>query len=40
MVESKKHEIYTANKQKVALNRNDHKRIVQKDGITTLARGK
>ena len=37
--ENKKHEVYTVNKYKVALNRDDDKRIVQGDGITILARG-
>ena len=39
LTENKKHEIYTVNKQKIALNRYDDKRLVQEDGITTLARG-
>ena len=39
LFENKNHEIYTVNKCKIALNRNDDKRLVQKDGITTLARG-
>ena len=37
--EYKKHEVYTVNKYKVALNRDEDKRVVQADGITTLARG-
>ena len=36
--ENKKHEVYTVNKHKIALNREDDKRVVQADGITTLAR--
>ena len=36
--ENKKHEVYTVNKHKIALNRDDDKRLVQTDGITTLAR--
>ena len=39
LFENKKHEVYTVNKHKIALNRDDDKRIVQVDGITTLARG-
>ena len=39
LFENKKHEVYTVNKHKVALNRDDDKRLVQADGMTTLARG-
>ena len=39
LFENKKHEVYTVNKHKIALNRVDDKRLVQADGITTLARG-
>ena len=39
LFEHKKHDVYTVNKSKIALNRDDDKRIVQEDGITTLARG-
>ena len=39
LFENKKHEAYTVNKYKIALNRDDDKRLVQADGITTLARG-
>ena len=39
LFENKKHEIYTVNKTKIALNRDDDKRLVKQDGITTLARG-
>ena len=39
LVENKRHEIYTVNKNKIALNRDDDKRTVQADRITTLARG-
>ena len=34
-----KHELYPVNKHKIALDRGDDKRLVQDDGITTLARG-
>ena len=37
--ENKKQEVYTVNKHKVALNRDDDKRFVQADGVTTFARG-
>ena len=36
LFENKKHELYTANKHKIALNRDDDQRLVQADGITTL----
>ena len=39
LFENKKHELYTVNKHKIALNRDDDKRLVKADGITTLARG-
>ena len=39
LFENKKHEVYTVNKYKIALNRGNDKRIVQADVITTLARG-
>ena len=39
LFQNKKHEIYTSNVNKIALNRDDDKRLVQKDGISTLARG-
>ena len=39
LFENKKREVYTVNKHKIALNRDDDKRTVQADGITTLARG-
>ena len=38
LFENKKGVVYTVNKHKIALNRNDDKRLVQADGITTLAR--
>ena len=39
LFENKRHEVYTVNKHKIALNRDDDKRVAQADGITTLARG-
>ena len=39
LFENKKHEVYTVNNHKTAFNRDDDKRIVQADGIITLARG-
>ena len=39
LFEHKKHHVFTVNKCKIALNREDDKRIIQDDGITTLARG-
>ena len=39
LFENKKHEVYTVNKHKIALNREDDKRLVQADSIATLARG-
>ena len=39
LLKNKKHEVYTVNKYKIALNRDDDKRVVQADGITTLAMG-
>jgi len=39
LFEHKKHDVFTVNECKVALNRDDDKRLVQKDGVTTLARG-
>ena len=38
LFENKEHKMYTVNKQKIALNWDDDKRVVQADGITTLAR--
>ena len=38
-IEDKKHGVYTVNKHKIALNKDDDKRIVQADGITTLVMG-
>ena len=37
LFENKKHEVYTVNKHKIAQNRDDNKRVVEADGITTLA---
>ena len=39
LFENKQHKVYTINKHKIALNRDDDQRYVQADGITTLARG-
>ena len=39
MFRSMKHDIFTMEVSKVALNRDDDKRISNKDGISTLARG-
>ena len=39
LFENKRHEVYTANKHKIALHRDDDKRLVRADVITTLARG-
>ena len=36
--EKKKHQVYKVNKQNIALNRDDDKRLVQVDGIAALAR--
>ena len=36
---NKKHEVYSVNKHKIALNRDNDKRILQADGIITLVRG-
>ena len=40
LFENRKHEIHTVNKNKIALNRDDDKRIIQADGMSTLARGR
>ena len=39
LFENKKHEVHTVNKQKIALKRDDDNRLVQADGIATVARG-
>ena len=39
MFRSIKHDIFTIEVNKVTLNRDDNKRIVEKDGISTLAHG-
>ena len=39
LFENKKHKVYTVNRHKIALNRDDDKRLIQADGVTTLARG-
>ena len=39
LFDNKKHEVYAVNKYKIVLNRDDDKRVVQTNGITTLAKG-
>ena len=39
LFQNKRHEIYTCEVNKIALNRGDDKRIIQPDGISTFARG-
>ena len=39
MFRSSKHEVHTTEVNKVAINRDDDKRISRKDGISTFARG-
>ena len=39
LFENKKHEVNTVNKHKTVLKRDDNKKLVQADEITTLARG-
>ena len=39
LFEHKNHEVYTVNKCRIALNRDDDKRTTREDGINTLARG-
>ena len=39
LFEKKKHEVYTVNKRKIVLNKDDDKRLVQGDGMTTLPWG-
>ena len=39
LFENKKHEVYAVNKYKKAVNRDNHKRVIQANGITTLATG-
>ena len=36
---NRKHEVHTVGVNKVAINRDDDKRVVQKDGVSTLAHG-
>ena len=36
LFENKRHEVYTVNNHKIALNRDDDKRLVQANGITSL----
>ena len=38
LFENKKHEVYKLNKHKIALKRDDDKRLVQANGIATLAK--
>ena len=39
MFRNRKHEVHTVEVNKVALNRDDDKRVVQKDGVSTLGLG-
>ena len=39
MFRNKDHEIHTVEVNKIALNRDDDKRIAKKDGVSTLVRG-
>ena len=39
LFKQRKHEVYTVNKCKIALNRDDDKRVIREDRLTTLARG-
>ena len=39
LFENKNHEVYTINKHKIALNREDDERLVEADGIIMIARG-
>ena len=39
LFQNKENKVYTFNKHKIVLNRDDDKRLVQADGITTLAWG-
>ena len=39
LFEKKKHKVYTVNKHKIALNRDDDRRLVQADGITKIGQG-
>ena len=39
LFENKRHRVYTVKKDKIVLNRDDDKTLVQADGITILARG-
>ena len=39
MFRNKNHDVFTMNVNKIALNREDDKRLIQEDGVSTLARG-
>ena len=39
LFEHRKHQVYTVSKCKIDLNRDDDKRVIREDDITTLARG-
>ena len=39
MFRNKKHEVHTVEVNKIALNKDDHKQVAKKGGVTTLACG-